>query len=187
MVTTFRDIHTNRLTLRPLKLSDAQVLFSYRSDPKITRFQSWEPENVSEVSKFIRQMIKIPPDKPGTWYQIAICLKDNGNLIGDCGLRFPMDSSLQTEIGITIAPPYQSLGYASETLEAIFNYLFYNLKKHRIFASVDPDNRRSIRLMQKMAMRKEGHFKLSILFKGQWVDDVVYAILAQEWEKRKIT
>jgi len=181
---SFNPIVTKRLMLRSLRMNDASVLFQYRSDPQVTRYQSWEPEDIGEVSKFIKKMIKIRPDTPGTWYQIAICLKESGNLIGDCGLRFPIQSNHQVEIGITIAPVYQGLGYASESLEAIFDYVFNLFHKHRIFASIDPRNRASIRLMKKLGMRKEGHFRQSILFKGEWVDDVIYALLAEEWKQR---
>lgn len=170
--------------LRSLRINDASVLFQYRSDPQVKRFQFWEPEDIVEISNFIKKMSKIRPDTPGTWFQIAVCLKENGNLIGDCGLRFPAEYDHQIEIGITIAPEYQGRGYAIETLEAIFDYVFNILHKHRIFASIDPRNSASIRLVKKIGMRKEGHFKQSILFKGEWVDDVIYAILAEEWKKR---
>jgi RimJ/RimL family protein N-acetyltransferase len=53
------------------------------------------------------------------------------------------------------------MGYASETLRAVLRYLF---------ASV--------------GMRKEGHFRESLWFKGEWVDDVLYAMLRREWLER---
>jgi RimJ/RimL family protein N-acetyltransferase len=76
----------------------------------------------------------------------------------------------------------QGLGYATEALKLVFNFMFSDLKKHRIFGSVDPNNRASIRLMERMRMRKEAHFIESIWFNNRWSDDIVYAILAREWK-----
>ena len=51
------------------------------------------------------------------------------------------------------------------------------LGKHRVFASADPRNARSLALLERVGMRREAHFRESLWFKGEWVDDVVYAIL----------
>jgi len=55
------------------------------------------------------------------------------------------------------------------------------LQKHRITASVDPDNTASLQLMERIGLRKEGHFVKSLFWKNKWVDDVIYAVLREEW------
>jgi RimJ/RimL family protein N-acetyltransferase len=103
-------------------------------------------------------------------------------VIGDCGLHFLKHESSQVEIGITLNREHQGFGYATEALELVFKYVFGNLKKHRIVASVDPNNLASIRLLERMKMRKEAHFIESIWFEDRWLDDIVYAIVAHEWK-----
>jgi len=66
----------------------------------------------------------------------------------------------------------------------VIDYVFGELKKHRISASVDPNNIKSIRLLEQIGFRKEAHFIESLLLNGQWVDDVIYALLAREWETK---
>jgi RimJ/RimL family protein N-acetyltransferase len=66
----------------------------------------------------------------------------------------------------------------------IIEYLFLKLKKHRIIASIDPENYASIKLMEKMKMRKEANYEKSLYVDSKWVDDVVYAILDEEWKNR---
>lgn len=88
---------------------------------------------------------------------------------------------MQVEIGYTLSLEYQGNGYATESVINVINYLFNNLKKHRITASVDPENVRSAVLLERIGMRKEAHFKKSFWFNNEWVDDVVYAILKEEW------
>lgn len=63
----------------------------------------------------------------------------------------------------------------------MIGYLLGPVQKHRVFASVDPRNTRSLALLERVGMRQEAHFRESLWFKGEWVDDVVFAILAAEW------
>ena len=42
----------------------------------------------------------------------------------------------------------------------------------------------SVALLERVGMRKEAHFRKSIWFKGEWADDMVFAILASEWLDR---
>jgi len=69
-------------------------------------------------------------------------------------------------------------------LEALFTVLFGALGKHRVFGSIDPRNARSIALVERAGMRREAHHRESLWFKGEWADDVVYALLRREWLAR---
>ena len=179
------EIITSRLVLRKLDPSDCAAVFQYRTHPDVSRFQGWGTLTIEDIQEFIEAQGKIDPDTPGTWFQLAITLRETGLLIGDCGLHFPADETHQAEIGITLAPAYQGKGYAAEALTAVLDYLFIALGKHRVYGSVDPRNRSSIALLERVGMRKEGHFRESLWFKGEWVDDVIYAILDREWNKGK--
>jgi RimJ/RimL family protein N-acetyltransferase len=57
------------------------------------------------------------------------------------------------------------------------------LGKHRIIASIDPENIFSLRLVEKVGFRKEAHFVESIYEDGKWVDDLIYALIEKDWEK----
>jgi RimJ/RimL family protein N-acetyltransferase len=173
-------LKARRIYLRPMVLRDAQEIFSYRSDPGTNRFQSWQPKTLEEVEEFIKHRIVSEPDIRDTWFQLAICKTGSDEIIGDCGLHF-LEDDKQVEFGITIKRDYQGGGYATETMTLVFEYLFRDLKKHLVIASVDPDNLASIRLCERMNMRKEAHFVESIWSQDRWVDDVIYAILDHEW------
>lgn len=177
-----KHLQSERIILRPLLMQDARDMFSYRSDAEISRFQSWQPETIVDVEEFINTRIVSEPDLPDTWLQLAILKKNPDELLGDCGLHFLKNEPRQVEIGITLKREYQGCGYATETLALVFKYVFDDLKKHRIVASVDPENLASIRLLERMKMRKEAHFIESIRSKDRWCDDLVYAILAREWK-----
>ena len=102
-------------------------------------------------------------------------------LIGDIGIHF-LEDDAQAEIGYTISPDYQGQGYGTEAVSAVISYLFTGLRKHRIIASVDPRNTRSVKLLDRLGMRREAHFVKSIVIDGKWCDDCVYAVLREEWE-----
>lgn len=181
----FPEINTERLVLRNLEANDGPRVFSYHRHPDVARFQSWGTESVDVIQTYIRGLASVEPGTPGKWYQVGIYLRAGDKLIGDCGFRVPPDTPEQVEIGITLAPEFQGKGFATETLRALLTYLFVDLKKHRVFGSVDPRNDSSMRLLERIGMRKEAHFVKSLWFRGEWVDDVVFAMLGEEWEPAK--
>lgn len=181
----FTTIVADRVALRQLIAKDAQRIFEYRSHPEVSRYQSWGIESRAEIQSQIESLAISEPATPGPWYQIGIVLQLTGELIGDCGFHVVETEPRQAEFGISLDPKYQCCGYATETLRALLNYLLIELDKHRAFGSVDPRNLRSIKLMQRVGMRKEAHFVQSLWFQGEWVDDMIFAMLASDWKAMK--
>ena len=52
---------------------------------------------------------------------------------------------------------------------------------HRIWAESDPRNPGSWRVLEKIGMRREGHFIENVWLKGEWCDSLMYAVLDREW------
>ena len=175
-------LETERLLIRDLTLNDKQAIFNYRSDAEANKFQSWIPEALEDVEQFIERNNK-EFNQPESWYQVLITEKDTKAVIGDIGIHFFGAENLQTVLGITLNKDFQGRGYASEALNGVINFLFSDLKKHRIMASVDPENIDSLKLMERIGFRKEGHFVKSLFWKNNWTDDVIYALLREEWIK----
>ena len=176
-------IVTERLRLDPLRLRDAEPFFHNRSDPAVARYQMWRPVSIEEVREFITQQQALVPGTPGAWFQLGIRLLASEALIGDAGVHLPTGQERQAEIGVTIAPEFQGKGFATEAVRALLSHLFEALRMHRVYASVDPRNLPSLRLMERIGMRREAHFRESLWFRGAWVDDLVFALLESEWNK----
>lgn len=172
-------LETKRTFLRPIKTTDNKDVFSYRSDSITNKYQSWIPQNLDEVNAFISKNPK-EINIPDTWYQMVIVDKTSNEIIGDIGLHFI--GNCQAELGITIRKERQNKGYANECISCIIDYLFNHLQKHRITTSIDPRNSYSIYLVESLGLRKEAHFKKSLFLNGEWVDDMIYAILKTDWE-----
>jgi RimJ/RimL family protein N-acetyltransferase len=176
------ELSTERLLIRPVMLSDAGAVFAYRSLPEVSRFQTWLPTSVDDVTDYIRKVQGIPFNSVDSWFPLAVCLRSTGELIGDIGLHFLGPENLQVEIGFTISPVHQRNGFAYESTKTVLDYVFTVLRKHRVIASIDPGNVASLSLAGKLGMRKEAHFRKSLWIRGEWVDDVIYAVRRDEWE-----
>lgn len=174
------ELKTKRLTLRPIKKSDASIFFAYKSNYEANKYQPWIPQSLEDAESYIG---KKPREfgQIGAWFQFVIIEQETAKLIGDFGVRFADKD--QCEIGFTLSKDAQGRGFASEAAKGVLDYLFLVLKKHRVFASLDPANAASEKLLKKLGFRKEAHFKESYNLRGIWVDDIIYGLLASEWQK----
>ena len=160
---------TARLRLDALRREDAEALFRYRGDPAVSRYQGWKPASVTDAERFIETQQGVAPDTPGAWWQRAIRLRDPDELIGDLGLHFLDDATV--ELGISLAPAHQGQGHAREAMEVMLDFVFGGLRKQRVIALVDPRNTPCIRLLEGLGMRRTG---------GQ-ADPVTFVLRAREW------
>jgi RimJ/RimL family protein N-acetyltransferase len=178
-------LHTRRLVLRRFDEADVQPFLAYRSDPTVARYQSWETCDLHEATEFVRHHQSQEAGVPGHWLQIAIARADTNALIGDCAFKVQAHDSRQATIGVTIARQNQRQGFAREAIACLLDGLFGRLKLHRVVADTDPENTASFRLLEQLGLRREGHLKQSLWFKGRWVDEYLYAILREEWLARR--
>ena len=180
-MTTFESIQTERLIIRRLRDEDLELLVAYRNLPEVALLQLWESYSLEEARKLIDDCKTIEPFTAGDSFQFGVELKATCELIGD--LYFKMDEAgKQAELGYTFAPKFQGQGLASEAVRKLMDYAFTEKGLHRIYGVTDPRHARSIAMMKRMGMRQEAHFKENLWFKGEWADDVVFAILEKEWK-----
>ena len=180
-MTEFTQIESARLRLRHFQDSDVTSFMGYRNDPLVAKYQSWEGISELEARTFIQEQKVIQPGVPGQGFQVAIELKATGTLIGDCYFTMNTLDHRQAEIGFTLSREYQGYGYATEAVSCFLNYAFDAFDLHRIIAITDCENIASVALLERLGMRREGHFIQNIWFKGKWGDEYLYAILKEEW------
>jgi len=171
-------IETEQLLLRPIEIKDTNALFNYRSDAVANKFQGFIPKNLEDVYEFINKTTT-EFNIVESWFQLVIEERNSNQIIGDIGVHF-IDEQ-QVELGITLAKIQHGKGFATEALKVLITYLFEKFNKHRIIASIDPENTSSIKLFERLGFRKEAHFKESLFINEVWCDDVIFAILKKEW------
>lgn len=177
------NINSQRLLIRNLQSRDLDDFIFYRSNPEVTKYQSFELMTFDSANKFIQSQQNKSFGKPGEWVQYAIENKETKKLIGDCAIKLEESDIRIAEVGITISHTEQNKGYAKETLMAILTFLFSIDDFHRVVETVDTENEASIKLLESIGFRKEGHFIENIFFKGKWGSEFQYAMLKKDWIK----
>ena len=177
----FTTLETPRLRLRHFRDADLALFMAYRNDPEVARYQGWEGISEPEARAFLQEQKEIQPGVPGQWFQIAIELKETGVLVGDCALKIEEHDERQAEIGYTLSRAYQGRGIASEAVSCVLEYAFVTLGLHRVIAITACENVASVALLERLGLRREGHFRQSVWLKGKWEDEFLYAMLQEEW------
>ena len=124
-----------------------------------------------DARRAIRAARRLAPDRH----------RDRRELIGDIAVRVDADEPRQATVGFTLAADAQGHGYATEALRTVISLLFTQYSVHRICADCDTRNHRSVALLERIGMRREAHHHKSAWWKGEWTDEYVYALLAEEW------
>jgi aminoglycoside 6'-N-acetyltransferase len=171
---------TERLVIRRFRPADAAAFAGYRSDPQVARYQSWTPPvPLAVATDLVGQFAMADPGAPG-WFQYAIALRaDDAVLIGDIGVDLH-DNGMQAEIGFTLDRAHQGQGYATEALRAMLRRLFDG-GLLRVSAECDARNEPSARVLDRLGFRREGLRRRHTWLKGEWTDDLLFGLLAEEF------
>jgi RimJ/RimL family protein N-acetyltransferase len=180
-----RPIETARLTLRPFAPGDLDDLYAYQSRPQVARYLRWAARDREQTRQALAERSEETTlGAEGDWLAFAVVWREAGKVVGEAGLRLVSWENRQGEIGFVFNPDYHGLGLATEAAEALLTLGFDTIGWHRIIGSCDARNHRSARLMERIGMRQEAHLVHDQMIKGEWVDELVYAILDHVWRAR---
>lgn len=175
-------LQTERLTLRPFARGDVDAVFAYRGRDDVARFLFDPPLSREECAFVVQQRIAQTSFlEEGDRIVLAVEAREGGRLVGEVSLIWRSVEARQGELGWIFHPDYHGRGYATEATNALLDLGFGPADLHRIFARCDARNDPSWRLMERIGMRREAHFREHALFKGRWDEEFHYAILRDEW------
>ena len=172
---------TERLVLRPLTLADVDAVHAYQSHPEVCRYVPFEPRSREVIEDRITNVLKSQLTEEGKAITIGVELRDTGQLMGDFMLAWHSAEHRGAEIGWAFHPDYQGKGYATEAGAVVLGLAFETFDFHRVVARIDARNDASANLARRLGMRQEAHLRENEWFKGEWSDELDFAILAQEW------
>lgn len=178
-------LETERLILRDFVKEDWQRVLEYQSDPLYLRYNSWIERTPEAVQEFVDWFLDHQMQKPRIKYQLAVVLKSNNQLIGNCGIRMDEADAIEADTGYELDPKHWNHGYATEAAHVMVDFGFSRFGVHRIWAACIAENSGSAHVMEKLGMKLEGKFRENKYFKNRWWDSLYYAILADEWELHK--
>ena len=177
-------IETERLRLRRFARDDLDGLAAIQSRPEVARFLYWETRQREEVEPELAKYIAeegIAGEADDEAMSLAVERREGGALLGYVSIWLRSREHRQVEIGFTFHPDAQGQGYATEAARELLVLGFERLGAHRIFGRTDARNEASASLMRRLGMREEAHFREAEVFKGEWGDELVFAILEDEW------
>jgi RimJ/RimL family protein N-acetyltransferase len=146
----FQPIVSPRVMLRRLDPAEAALVIGYRRDPRVARFQGWGVVDPGEIERDIAAMVgRAPADVPGPWFQLAIVERASDAVAGDIGVRVLVDAPDAAEIGYTVAPAFQRLGYATDAVRLLCDWLLGPRELARVLATVDSRNTPSMVVVER--------------------------------------
>ncbi len=174
-------IRTDRLTIRPVTLDDAEVMFDYRRRPEVHEWLSSAPADLDAFHGELEQRLAR-----------ALAVERDGAVVGDVMIRIQdawsqhevtaAAAGTQAELGWVLDPEHAGQGLATEAVVALLDVCFGPLGLRRVVADCFADNMPSWRLMERIGMRRESHTIRDSLHRTKgWLDGYTYALLAEEW------
>lgn len=184
---TSTGLRTERLELRPVRDKNVDRILEYRNLPEVTRWLLRTEVDPASFKAAWRRAAEDPDD-----HSVAVVLGDVvvGTVSLDVvdGMGQPgMPPRVEAQIGYIFDPAYGGQGYATEAVTAILAHAFDRLGVRRVTAGCFADNLASVRILEKVGMRREQHgVGDSWHAELGWVDGYTYAVLAEAWRQGKV-
>jgi RimJ/RimL family protein N-acetyltransferase len=178
-------IETERLRLRPFNRGDVDAVFAYRKREDVAQYLFDGPmthETATEVVGLRSGQFTLNGE--GDKIFLAVELRDPHAMIGEVSLIWRDVANRQGEIGYIFNPVHHGNGYATEAARALLELGFDGLGLHRIFARCAAANVSSWGVMERLGMRREAYFREHVFVKGAWDEELIYAVLEDEWRAR---
>ncbi len=154
-----RSIELARVRLRPATVADADAIFEYGSDPIVARYTDWTC--LTQVEPLIESLQR----RESTWgqdqdYSWVMATLTEDRAIG--GVRCHISGNA-AEIGFLLNRRFWGQGYAGEAAGAVMDWLFSLPEIDRVWATCDPENAASIRVLEKLGLEREQVLRQAIV------------------------
>jgi RimJ/RimL family protein N-acetyltransferase len=174
-------INADRVCLRAISENDVDALFGIFSDPRVMRYWSTPPlSSRTEAVELLKEINDCFRNESMIKWGVALLSDDS--LIGTATLfNFNLESG-RAELGYCLGSAYWGKGYINEALNALFSYWFNELNMRRLEADVDPRNEASLRTVDRLGFKFEGHMRERWHVNGEIQDTHFFGLLRREWE-----
>lgn len=172
---------TSRIEFRELTMEDMASVHAYATDEEVIKYVDFGPNTEEVTREFLELCISYQSEENRRDYEIAVIEKATGNFMGVCGTHIVSEESRQAWIGYVLNKAYWNKGYGREMAAALLDFGIDQLKLHRIYATCEPDNIGSKRVLEKIGMTKEGHLRENIYHRNKWRDSLLFSILEDEY------
>jgi RimJ/RimL family protein N-acetyltransferase len=165
--------------LRPLRLADWPAVHSWAQLELACRFQAWGPNTPSQTQAFVAAAAQAWSCSPQDRFVYAV--EVDGAVLGLGQLTVRDAVHRQGEIAYSVHPDRWGEGIGTRVARRLIDFGFDRLDLHRIFATCDPRNVASARVLDRAGLAYEGRLREVMLIRDGWRDSEVYSILRREW------
>lgn len=173
-------LESERITLRDIEEKDWRDVHKYASQSIVCKYQSWGPNTKEESRDFVKKVIEDAKIEPRSRFVFAVLDKKDHQMIGSGEINIRDFTNRIGEIAYIINPDYWGKGFATEVANLLIEFGFKEFHLHRIFATCDPRNSGSTKVLERVGMTREGKIRENLLIKNEWRDSFLYSILEQE-------
>jgi [ribosomal protein S5]-alanine N-acetyltransferase len=174
----FPELETPRLLLRATTRDDADSMYRLFLDPRVGQYLGKAPpKSIDEIYQKIDLILEQRRTMTGIWWTIVD--RESEASLGGAGIwRWEKEHS-RGEIGYQIAPSHWGRGLVPEALRRILRFGFERMRLHSVEAKLHPDNRASMRVLEKLAFVKEAHLVENFYNAelGVFEDTAIYSLL----------
>lgn len=160
---------------------DWRATHVYESDSEVVRYQSFDVMSPDESRAYIRKCLEEASNPNRRTFDLGIVLRNSGELVGRIGLHISRPEWSEGLLWYVLRRDRWGEGIMTEAARRMLQFGFEDLSMRRVVADTDPANIGSIRVLEKLGFRLEGHFLQNQWLKGRWVDTLSFAILASEF------
>jgi len=173
------ELKTKRLLLRPFTMSDSGDVFEYASNPEWGRYliNIPQPFTLKDAGEFVTRFSNL--DSWDKLPMFAIVLE--GKVVGEIYLNDLDLQNKRAELGYSLSRVHWGNGLIPEAARAVMGWAFDTFNLNKIYSICDPRNERSLRVLEKLGMIKEGVLRNHIIWQGEVRDLSYYGILRHEW------
>lgn len=174
---------STRLVYRTLNEADFDLFYELNSDEEVMKYAYLDRLSTREdaIEIFSNLLLNQNAHDKGTQYVASLKIANIPIGIVDYDVVLNHWNGGIFEIGYFIKPKYWGQGFGTEMGNALIDYLFTNFNIHKVIASCNTKNNKSERIMEKLGMNKEGMLKRVRYKNGHWDDEMIYALLKEEW------
>jgi RimJ/RimL family protein N-acetyltransferase len=175
------EIKTNRLTLKEVDLKDIENIHKLHCFPEVDEFNTLGiPENIDVSKALVKKILKDQKTKPRKNYEWKIIIKQTNEFIGMAGIFLSLDKFRLGEIYYKLLPAFWGKGFATEVAKNLVLAGFNEFNLHKVEAGVATENVRSIKVLEKAGMTREGLRRKVLPVRGKWIDNFHYAIVEDD-------
>jgi len=179
---------SERLQLRAFEPDDLLALHAYLNYPELAgrRYLPWRfPGEVPLSKQQVEGVLKHWAEDENAFH-LAVILREDGTLIGHANCDWGWDA-ICPEIEVVISPAYQILGYGSELLALLLQYLFDNTPAHSIGSGMASWNQEAQKFARKHGFTQSGTMRRAGLRDGLEYNWLGVDLLRSEWVARSQT